>query len=312
MARSDVVTLYFCGSGNHRDKDFKFTIPAFFKNTKGDESRKIIFDGPGGADIQNAEKVLKLVESGKSVSSKKWNKTLSSQQKGGTVGGITGKGTQSNLIVALTWLWEQWYKQRFVDVNVVGFSRGGVSCIMLSHAMHEAGFTALGNINVNIFTFDPVPGGKNDFGAKDGQFEQTGRIGTPNTLAPCVASYRSILMQNIKGRLKDAAFKCVVPTYEGAHPNRTDRELIPMPGRHSSAARFDQHSGEGKIGAHLCQTFLEAHGTEIGQPYSSLSKHQLIECYAETHGDWASKSQSKHRKRIVQNNFRDTIGTTRS
>jgi hypothetical protein len=298
MARQDVVSIYFCGSGNHRDKDFKFTIPLFYKSTVGE--RKIIFDGPGGADIRNAEKILKTVESGRSTSSRSWQKIWESRQKK-TFAGISGVGTASNIVIALQWLWEQWYAERFVDVNLVGFSRGGVSCIMLAHAIHEAGFANLGNIRVNIFAFDPVPGGTNDFSAKDGQFEQTGRVGTPDTLAPCVAAYSSILQENIKGRLKDIGFKCVVPTAESS---ATERTLYPMPGRHSSSARYDQHSGEGKIGAYLCQTFLQDHGTEIAQPFAGLSPHQLIECYAQVHDDWSEKSASRHRKRLVANDMR--------
>lgn len=42
------------------------------------------------------------------------------------------------------------------QVNLVGWSRGGISCHMLANAMLKD--TALKNIPVNIFAIDPVPG----------------------------------------------------------------------------------------------------------------------------------------------------------
>lgn len=302
MTRTDVVSLFFCGSGQNRDKGEKQLVSHLYDNAIGD--RKFIFDGPGGAPIRDAEGILKAVETkGKKVSSKKgWKKLWKSKQaKFGR--GVTGVGTASNIVMALQWLWEQYYSQKFVDVNVIGFSRGGVSCIMLAHAMHEAGFTHLGNINVNIFTFDPVPGGVNDFGTKGHSFDQTGRVGTPKTLAPIVANYRSILQQNIKGWGKDLTFKCVVPEYEGSHPRRTPRELYPMPGRHGAAARYDTTTGEGDIGGYLCQEFMERHGTRFNTAFSRLSPLALAERYASVALAWPQNDASKYRKRLVSNEY---------
>lgn len=325
----DVVTIYFCGSGNNREQTDKFATPLLHSLTKGE--RKIIFDGPGGAKIQNSESILKMVESGNNSSSKisnikfwkskdgkvedAWNKMLKNNY--GKINAGTGGGTQSNIIVALQWLWMEWHRERFSTVNLCGFSRGAVSCIMLSHLMQAAGFPSLGNIKLNIFTFDPVPGGINDF-KDNGKFEQTSRAGTPETLAPMVSSYRSILQENIKKRMalgiinKDKNFKCVVPDYTGTNQGRTPRELYPLPGRHSSSSLFNEDTGTSKLGIHLAQDFLKSKGTEFSGD-RTLSPAEQIDAYATARMYWtkggkvdgAKLKASKHRRPLVTNPFRD-------
>ena len=302
MSRTDVVSLFFCGSGQNRDKGDKQLVSHLYNNVIGE--RKIIFDGPGGAPIRDAESMLTSVQS-KGVKDSWWVRwknfwTLKETKFGR---GVTGAGTASNIVMALQWLWDQYHSLKFVDVNVVGFSRGGVSGIMLAHAMHEAGFTRFGNINVNLFTFDPVPGGLNDFKSKGHSFAQIGRVGNPKTLSPIVANYRSVLQQNIKGWAKDLTFKCVVPEYEGSHPRRTPRELFPMPGRHGSAARYDTTTGEGDIGGYLCQQFMERHGTQFRTAFSELTPLSLIEKYASVALTWPQNNASKYRKRLVTNEY---------
>lgn len=330
MPSIDVVTMYFCGSGNNKQQSDEYTLPLFYEKTKG--SRKAIFNGPGGGPIQKTEAITKMLANGGSASTgfaltkkgkaanqaAKWQKMLNSYHGTMTTGG-TGVGTQSNIVMALQWLWLQYYEQPFTKVNLAGFSRGGVSAIMLGHAIQAAGFTELGNIEVNIFAFDPVPGGLNDFKNK-GSFEATGRAGTPDTLAPVVSSYRSILQENLKKWMKvfgpihikkDKNFKCVVPNYKGSNKKRTPRELIPMPGGHGESARHDNDKGPGAIGAHLLQEFMEAHGTEYSANYK-LTPKQIVEAYASTRlcyteGDEAfgdKKAASKHRVNLVTNPFR--------
>ncbi|MEM7685250.1 MAG: hypothetical protein AAF293_10510 [Pseudomonadota bacterium] len=325
--RRDVVTIYFCGSGNDRTMGDTNALPHLFNNTVGkpgdpnETGRAVIFDGPGGAKILNTEKIMKMVDSGKDSSkgilkskSSAWKKMLKNKHND-HLNAATGGGTQSNIVTALQWLWLAWHEERFVDINVAGFSRGGVSCIMLAHAIQEAGFSKLGNVRVNLFTFDPVPGSMNDF-KNSGTFGSTGRAGKPTTLPPCVHSYRSILQENI-AKLgwvvvpKDRTFKCVVPDYTGSNPKRTPRELFPMPGGHSASQAYSRGPGTGEIGIHLCQEFLEAHGTTLTCNYK-LSPIELIEAYSSvrffytkkvgTFGD--KKKASKHRKDLITNPFR--------
>ena len=323
--RKDVVTLYFCGSGNNRDQGNKNTIPRLYDTTKGE--RRIIFDGPGGAAIKKTEAITKalaggdistgwaVTAKGKAANqAKTWEKMLAAQH-GTKTTALTGTGTQSNIVMALQWLWLEYYKHPFADVNVAGFSRGGVSAIMLGHAMQAAGFADLASVRVNIFTFDPVPGGLNDFKDK-GNFAATGRAGTPKTLAPIVANYRSILQESLKTWIggivpKDRTFKCVVPDYIGSNPARTPRELFPMPGDHGASASYTNDKGPGAIGAHLCQSFLMAHGTDFTSNFV-LSPSELLEAYATTRlshtkGGKAfgeKQAASKHRVNLVANPFR--------
>jgi hypothetical protein len=192
---------------------------------------------------------------------------------------------------------------------------------MLAHTIQESGLNQLGNIKVNIFTFDPVPGGKNDFAVK-GDFASTGRVGTPDELAPCVASYGSILQENIKKMLlgigpigikKDKNFVCSVPHYIGDHPSREPLELYPLPGGHGDAGKYNEAEGGGcvgRIGMHLAQSFLVQHGTQYSASHVR-SPIALAEDYAEARlqytkeGSLKKKATSKYRLGVVANAYRN-------
>ena len=317
--QAGVVTIYCCGTGGHRDKHSKWAVPYLHKITKGE--RKFICDGPGSAkSIKKLENVMKAVESGGKVN-------IDAKRGSGWFAqkfyGATGQGTADNIVMCMQWLWLEWYKQPFVDINLVGWSRGAVTCIMLAHAIHESGMNQQGNLRVNIFTFDPVPGGKNDFAVK-GDFASTGRVGTPDELAPIVASYRSILQENIKKMLmgigsigikKDKNFVCTVPHYIGSHPAQKPLELYPLPGGHGDAGKYNEAEGGGcvgRIGMHLAQSFLVDHGTEFDENHLRSPK-QLAEDYAEARMQYTKKNSlrkkpaSKYRLAVVANHYRDDL-----
>ena len=310
--RTDVVSIYCCGTGGHRGKHAKWAVPHLYDTTKGE--RKFICDGPGGAKIPKVEDILKKVESGGKVKKKLFEKTHSK----GMRKQASGEGTADNIILCLQWLWLEYYKERFVDINLIGWSRGAVTCIMLSHSIQSAGFTELNpNIRVNVFAFDPVPGSKNDFAVK-GTFESTGRTGTPDELAPCVASYESILHEKIKKYLKgpikkDKNFVCAVPSYTGHNQHRTPQVTYPMPGGHGDSGKYNESEGGGpigRIGIHLAQDFMTRHGTEYTVNHLRTNT-ELCEDYAQVRlaytekGSMAKKAPSQYRKDVVKNAFRD-------
>ncbi|MEO1679520.1 MAG: hypothetical protein AAFU80_15325 [Pseudomonadota bacterium] len=339
--RKAAVSVYFCGSGNNETHGDQYTVPHLFNATAG--KRKIIFDGPGGSRIKNTEAVLKSLEGGKNAS-KSWKFWRSSDKrlKQGwdnmleaahwkNPHSVTGIGTQSNIVMAMQWLWLEWYATGFSDVNIVGFSRGGVSAIMLAHAIQESGMTQQGQFRVNIFTFDPVPGSTNDFKAglfnrmfRKDVFASTGRTGDPKKLAPCVTAYRSILQENLSTFTrvtskdiptplpKDMTFKCVAPQYTGSNKRRTPREFYQLPGGHGDGARWSNKLGTGAIGMHLAQSFLMENGTRFLRD-ETLTDTQLLEAYALTRLSFsatpgrfgAKRKASFFRKDLVENPFRD-------
>lgn len=97
------------------------------------------------------------------------------------------------------------------QVNLVGWSRGGISCHMLANAMFKD--PQLKGVPVNIFTVDPVPGVLN------------------------LQSHRLQLEANVKEYVgfysrdeRSKGFACVVPQTHG----NTRVHVYPLPGRHAT------------------------------------------------------------------------------
>ncbi|MBK4991732.1 hypothetical protein [Pseudomonas sp. S36] len=97
------------------------------------------------------------------------------------------------------------------QVNLVGWSRGGISCHMLANAMAQD--PVLRDIPVNIFAIDPVPGVGN---------VQRERIALGSNVREYVGFYSRD--ERSKG------FACVVPSVEEG----TRICIYPMPGRHAT------------------------------------------------------------------------------
>lgn len=238
----DAVTIYCCGTrysrGNKADEAVAFT----WDNTTtrklildGPGSPTIKTPMKNGVDDQGVARILKTEDLMKALEGEqgrkkgltkdglpnipnKGSKSLRDDkfqsyrsygtQKDGkpaklTSGALRGVGSADNVIMAIQWLWEQFYVGResthtsFATINLVGFSRGAVTCIMLAHAIDEAGFKKKNaGMTVNVFAFDPVPGGLNDFGVK-GTFDSTGRVGSPKLLPEIVREYKSVLMEDV-------------------------------------------------------------------------------------------------------------------
>ena len=146
------------------------------------------------------------------------------------------------------------------QVNMVGWSRGGISCHMLANAM--ANDAALKHIPVNIFAIDPVPG---IFNFQDNRVK----------LAANVKEYVAFYARDERSK----GFACVIPQAERS----TRMSLYPMPGRHATLvgnAAADGDSGEkalaepGLIVRHFAQTCLTRWGTSLSKRLQ-LSEGQL-------------------------------------
>ncbi|WP_236187813.1 hypothetical protein [Pseudomonas paraglycinae] len=134
-------------------------------------------------------------------------------------------------------------------VNLVGWSRGGISCHMLANAMFND--SALKNIPVNIFAIDPVPG--------IGNFQDQ-RVKLNSNVKEYVGFYARD--ERSKG------FSCVIPqTATG-----TKTSIFPMPGRHATLvgnASADGNSGPkvlaepGLIVRHFAEVCLKRWGTAL-------------------------------------------------
>jgi hypothetical protein len=138
------------------------------------------------------------------------------------------------------------------QVNLVGWSRGGVSCHMLANAMLND--NQLKNIPVNIFALDPVPG--------TGNF-QDDKVKLGANVKEYVAFYARD--ERSKG------FSCVIPqTATG-----TKTHIYPMAGRHATLAGNASHTGTngpktlaepGRIVRHLAEVCLKRWGVQLDKP----------------------------------------------
>lgn len=109
-----------------------------------------------------------------------------------------------------------------VTLNLVGWSRGGVTCHLMANAVYKR-FRHL-SPTINIFAIDPVPG---DFNVN---LRDLSQYFDPDytRLPTCVAEYRSIVMTNAR-----TFFMPVIPL--SALANTTHFEVLYVPGDHGTA-----------------------------------------------------------------------------
>ncbi|RON17507.1 hypothetical protein BK660_22910 [Pseudomonas brassicacearum] len=136
-------------------------------------------------------------------------------------------------------------------VNLVGWSRGGISCHMLANAMFKD--TALKNIPVSIFAIDPVPGISNF---------QEDKV----KLNANVKEYVGFYARDERSK----GFSCVIP--QTATGTRT--HIYPLPGRHGTLvgnASADGVSGPktlaepGLIVRHFAEVCLKRWGVPLNK-----------------------------------------------
>ncbi|NHB91200.1 hypothetical protein [Photorhabdus cinerea] len=180
------------------------------------------------------------------------------------------------------------------QVNLVGWSRGGISCHMLANAMLSD--DALKTIPVNIFTIDPVPG--------LGNF-QTEKIMLGENVKEYVAFYACD--ERSKG------FACEIPKTDKV----TRVHLFPMQGRHATLVGngfsdgVDGNNGEdnskkdrlkepGCLVRHFAEVCLTRWGVKFKEGKTLaltddqiLAYHQIMEKDSKLYQDMHGKSYTK-------------------
>ncbi|RON45138.1 hypothetical protein BK666_17155 [Pseudomonas frederiksbergensis] len=146
------------------------------------------------------------------------------------------------------------------QINLVGWSRGGISCHMLANALYND--IQLRDIPVNIFAIDPVPGISNF---------QNDKVKLDKNVKEYVAFYARD--ERSKG------FCCVIPETSAL----TKTHIYPMPGRHGTLvgnASADGVSGPkvlaepGLIVRHFAEVCLKRWGVTLNKTLN-LSQAQL-------------------------------------
>ncbi|NWA82735.1 hypothetical protein [Pseudomonas sp. D2002] len=145
------------------------------------------------------------------------------------------------------------------QVNLVGWSRGGISCHMLANAMLND--SVLKTVPVNIFAVDPVPGLLNF---------QDSRVKLGCNVKEYVAFYAR--------DERSLGFACVVPECD----KTTKVHIYPMPGRHATlvgnaAANGDQgakvYAEPGQIVRHFAEVCLTRWGVRLEKKLNLSPAH---------------------------------------
>jgi hypothetical protein len=181
-------------------------------------------------------------------------------------GTIIGSGWNDNVYKAV-WLlthlkWET--KQPIDTINLIGWSRGAVSCLKTAFKLFEV---FEDTINVNIFAVDPVPGGAN---------ETTDDI---HFIPPNVRQYVGILALDEDRKpfktMDRTTIRLLAPRSQyglNGNPdslnpehNKPEVHFLPFPGNHSDLVNAAQSCPEAIDSAtiikHLAWKFLTTHGS---------------------------------------------------
>jgi hypothetical protein len=187
--------------------------------------------------------------------------------KGSSVarGMVLGEGMDDNIRHAMAAIANKYTDFGGITINMVGWSRGAITCIRMANWMQEFYGASL---NINIFAVDPVAGGVLGEQAAD-----------TYTVPEVVKNFVALLMLDDKrggfrpqdiGRLR---FKS----------RATHAALLPLPGRHDTPvmlAKSADLAEVGQLSRYLAYKFLQTLGTVFKDPEASYSAAQICEKYA--------------------------------
>ncbi len=254
-------TVYNCGTGFNRNS--RDIIPQLWRET---HSLNMINDGPGSTGL--------FVTRGPGLAA--------------------GVGVDANVNRSV----EEIKRRNTVNsmvLNMVGWSRGAVTCFKIANALDKDNSTQ--NITVNIYGIDPVPGGTfiNDHMWRDIDV-------TPN-IGMCSAIFAQHDRRNLFS-----------PYYPAVRGPFTDIDI--MPGNHSDLVMDKGKNREAhQLVKHLAKQFLISRGTVFSNK-TLLSDIEILNKYAaiiENFDDYA-KGKRKFRnrfkgKRKIKNDKGDSLGT---
>lgn len=290
-----VFTIYNCGT-SHNGQNLDETVADLARRTVGAENRNwMITDGPGSYSHSASSSAPALVRG------------LAAQAKTpGTRDPVSGLKKLASFAVARGMVdgfgWEDNVAHVMAvlgatielpqTINMVGWSRGAITCFMIAHALAKNPRTS--GIPVNIFAFDPVPG--------PGNFNDPDKVTLPGN----VRAYAAVVQEDERRKI----FRPVLIHSDEASGAKT--RFYYMPGGHSTGV-FRTKTEVGLIGAFLAHRFLLKHGTHLNDPIS-LTARDLCELYGKIRLDLAQYRSSGggvltllgKQHRAVANRFQDT------
>ena len=290
----EVFSIYNCGTSHNR-QNLDETIADLARRTAGSENRDwMINDGPGSSS-HSVSKSGSAVDRSLAAQAKTpgTRDPISGMTQGSwfaeTRGVIDGYGWEENVAHTMAVL------DATIDlphtINMVGWSRGAITCFMIAHALYDNPRTR--GIDVNIFALDPVPG--------PGNFNDPNKV----TLPANVKYYSAVVQEDERRKIFKPAL------IDGDHISGVKSKFYYMPGGHSTGV-FRAKSEVGLIASFLAHHFITKHGTQLTTPIQ-LTPRDLCELYAKIRMRLAEYRSMGggflqilgRQRRVVQNRFQD-------
>ncbi|KFA91920.1 hypothetical protein [Archangium violaceum] len=215
-----------------------------------------------------------------------------------TTGRALGTGWDDNVYRA-SWmlthlLFER--KMKIDTVNLMGWSRGAVTCIKQANKLYEIFGMSL---KLNIFAIDPVPGGYTTI-TDDIRF-----------IPPNVQDMLVILAvddDRSTFQALDAQDLRVLSPPTGQAP-APQVHFLPLPGNHSDVVFTTKGNApqSARLCAHLAYKFLLAHGTKFSHPpkHGNLTVPQILDAYDTLRANRTTiKTQAAAKGNPLVNGFR--------
>ncbi|MEO0974708.1 MAG: DUF5621 domain-containing protein, partial [Pseudomonadota bacterium] len=289
-----VFTIFCHGTASHRHDDIKKKngveivsdhkqemIGEFGRSVEGVEYRDfLILDGPGGSGTSANPMAGKFNPFTRGKESKQLfgNREMGNTGFTSQIGGLAaGQGWNDNVIHAIATLAELPVLPE--TVNVLGWSRGGVTCAKLAYALNQV----FPQIEVNAFAVDPVAGptARGDVDA--------------STLGPNVKKYVATLAMNEKrGFFQPQSIQRM-----NIDPG-TNALFLPFPGNHSTQVYRKQDANVVRVIVwDIAYRFLAHNGT-VFRGDSNVSPGHCAKEYCEFYAkillnmsDYRAKAQSR-------------------
>jgi hypothetical protein len=226
-----VFTIYFCGTGTTAKwvdtNQSGFHSPELIASLYAADESIALF--PGDATFADQGSHYKLIVDGIGTHGaffnkvdpeanltpplRRWDECLEEASK-----------TLDNLLQA---------QNETVDLNLVGFSRGGVLCMLFARYVADQNLARINN--VNILAFDPVPG--YPLGDPIGHLA---KYGSP-ILPDIVGQYVGIYAQDERS----FRFEPLIPAFDS--PSSTDKWLFSLPGSHETLVGSRMDNGHSLV-----------------------------------------------------------------
>ena len=218
---------------------------------------------------------------------------------------IYGRGWKNSANSAFEWLKGKLGDNPFMEVNLLGFSRGAVTAIALAWKLNKYLLNPRGTqVCVNIFAFDPIPGGQRDFKNAEDVVNSKGEDVTfnayaRNSLPPNVFRYYTILYEGSKINGPKCFWTPINPM------GGKERKEIFLPGT---------HTGKNTRGAQ-CLVYSFIHKfcakSNIKTNFPPFQDYELLDNYSEIlhYAYFNNSAQSTFRNDIFRgrNRYRDHL-----